>query len=345
MKRNLISSLCALAALSALALPAGAQTRRGRGVAPARPVTATQTPAAPALPLPASDAVLLVELRRLLTEAVPRALGGDTTRAAEIDADIEQFKARTGIDARAFETLAVGSRLRRLDSGATKLDHVVAVARGTFDTAAIVAAGRAASGGGYAAQQHAGKTVHVFAVNNQLKLFGLLKLRVGELAVSALDANTLAVGEPAAVRAAIDAQAGRGRVDAALLSPARGAGDLIAFAGNVAPATFAGIDVGLPEVNKSVAAIRGFRGTMAMTAAGFLMTTVLRSASAPDAQRLGNTVEALRSVAPGLVAMAGERGRLAKGTIENLKVTTQGTEVHLRVELAQGDLATLLRGL
>jgi len=276
---------------------------------------------------------------------VPRALAGDAPRAAQVNADVEQFKARTGIDARAFETLAVGARFARLDSGATKLDHVVAVARGTFDPAAVVAAGRAAAGGNYSAAQHAGTTVHVFGVNNQLKLFGLLRMRVSELAVAVLDADTLAVGEPAAVRAAIDAQAGRGRVDAALLNTPRGADTLVAFAGNVPPSVLTGIDVGLPEVNRSIASIRGFHGTLGMTAGGFALTTALRAATAPDAQRLGQTVEALRAVAPGLLSTAGERGRMARAAVESMKVTTQGAEVQMRVELNQGDLASLLRTL
>jgi hypothetical protein len=339
MKRKLVPTLLALAALAAPALSAHAQTTGRRAAVPAR------TPAAQALPLPASDAVALIELRRLLNEAVPRALAGDAARAAQVNADIEQFKTRTGIDARAFESLAVGTRAVQLPSGATKLDHVVAVARGAFDEAAIVAAGRAAAGTSYASAPHAGKTVHVFGVNDQLKLFGLVRLRVSELAVAALDANTLAVGEPAAVRAAIDAQAGRGRVDAALMNTPRTADDLVVFAGNVPPGALTGVDVGLPEVNRSIASIRGFRGALMMTAGGFAMTTALRSATAADAQRLGQTVEALRAIAPGLLAQAGERGRMARAAVESLKVTTQGAEVQLRVELAQGDVASLLRAL
>lgn len=341
MKRNFLTSLCALALAAAWGLEVGAQTRRGAAASRAA-AAAPRAAAALSLPLPASDAVVLIELRRLLTEAVPRALAGDAKRAAQVNADVEQFKTRTGIDPRAFETVAVGTRLRRLDSGATKLDHVVAVTRGSFDERAIVAAGRAAAAGGYAARQHGGRTVHVFTVNDHLKLFGLLRLRVSELAVASLDANTLAVGEPEAVRAAIDAQAGRGRADAALLNTARGADDLVAFAGNVAPTTFAGIDIGLPEVNKSIEAIRGFRGTLGLTPSGYLMTTVLRSASAPDARQLGGTIEALRVIAPGIISMSGERGRAAKTAVQNLKVTTQGNEVQLRTELQQGDLASLL---
>lgn len=344
MKRRLVPTLLALAALAAPALAVEAQTRRGRASTPPRRAAATQTPSALALPLPASDAVALVELRRLLNEAVPRALEGDAARAAQVNADIEQFKTRTGIDPRAFESLAVGTRVTQLPSGALKLDHVVAVGRGAFDQGAIVAAGRAA-GASYSSAQHAGKTVHVFNVNEQLRLFGLVRLRVGELAVSALDAETLAVGEPAAVRATIDAQAGRGRVDPALMNTPRTASDLVVFAGNVPPGALAGIDVGLPEVNRSIASVRGFRGALAMTTGGFLMTTVLRASTAADAQKLGQTAEALRTVAPGLLAAAGERARMARAAVESLKITTQGTEVQLRVELAQGDVASLLRAL
>ena len=343
MKRNLLPTLLALAALAAAPLAAHAQTRRARPAA--APRAAARPAAAQSLPLPASDAVAFVQVRRLIDEVVPRVLGDDVARAAQVKADIEQFKARTGVDPRGFETLAVGARVAQLPSGATKLDHVVAVGRGTFDPAAIVAAGRAAPGASYQSATHGGKTVHVFGVNDQMRLFGLVRLRVSELAVAALDANTLAVGEPAAVRATIDAQAGRGRADAALMNTPRGADDLVVFAGHVPPEALAGIDVGLPEVNRSIAALRGVRGALSTTAAGFLMTTFLRSATPSDAQRLGKTVEALRAVAPGLLAQAGERGRMARAAVESLKVTTQGAEVQLRVELAQTDVASLLRAL
>ncbi len=41
--------------------------------------------------------------------------------------------------------------------------------------------------------------------------------------------------------------------------------------------------------------------------------------------------------------MAGERGQLAKGAIQNLKVTAQGADVQLRLDLAQSELAAIMR--
>lgn len=339
MKRNTYAPLLALlVALAASASPLAARTKRKANSNEPRAAARIQ-----AVPLPASDAVLFVELRRLLTEAVPRAFGNDAKRLADMNADIEQFKRRTGIDARQFDTLAVGARLANPREGVTKVDHMVAVARGKFDAAAVVAAVRAASGGTLSEQKHGGKTVYVLSVNDQLKLFGLLKMRVRELGVSVLSADTLAVGEPAAVRAAIDAQAGRGAVSRALLDAARQPGALIGFAGNIPAGSFKDIDTGMPGVDQSLASIRRFRGTVGMSATGFQVATILGTDSAKDAQRLSGTIEAVRQVAPALLSVAGERGQLANGAIKNIKVAAQGTDVQLRLDLAQSELAAIMK--
>ena len=325
-----------------------AQTTRGttaqQTTAPAR--AQTSTVARVSVPLPASDAVLTVDLKGLLTEAAPRALASDPSRLAQLSADIEQFKSRTGVDARDFDTLTVGARLARLPSGATKVSNVVAIARGTFSADALIANARAAAKGKLTEQTYAGKTLYVIAVNDRIKVFGLLKTHVSELALCVLDQYTLAVGEPAAVRSAVDAAAGRGgRVDPSLLSQVQNTGDLIAFAGNVPPGVLAGVDTGLPNVDRAVASIRGFRGSVASTPAGLQLTTVLRAANADDARQLYMTADAMRQVAPSLISLAGEKGKFAQSAINNLKITTRGNEVQLRLDVPQSDIANLLRAL
>jgi hypothetical protein len=168
-------------------------------------------------------------------------------------------------------------------------------------------------------------------------------MRVSDLALTVLDANTLAVGEPEAVRATIDAQAGRGRVDADLLNFARTPDDLVMFAGSVPPSLLAGIELGTPELNQAVASVRRFNGSIGTTAGGYQMRTTLRTVNAAEARDLGGTLEALKQVAPMFISMSGERGRFAKRAVESLRITTQANEVQLRLELAQGDLAALLR--
>lgn len=295
-----------------------------------------------AVPLPASDVVLTADLKRILTEAAPQALASDSKRLAQLNADVDEFKRRTGVDAREFDTLAVGARLTRLPSGAAKVGNLVAVARGTFDSNALVARTRAAAGGRLSEQAYGGKTLYVIAVNDNVKLFGLLKTHVSDLAVCVLDQYTLLVGEPAGVRAAVDRGA---RVDQTLLNQAQTNGNLVAFAGNVPPGTFAGMDTGMPPVDRALANIRGFYGSVNSTPAGLQMATTLRAANDADAKQLYQTLDSLRQVAPGLISMAGEKARFAQGAINSLKITTRASEVQLSLNVPQADIAALLRSL
>lgn len=303
-------------------------------------------PAAASLPLPTSDAVLTLDVRTLFAEVIPRALASDKAKLAQVNADVDEFKARTGIDAREFDTLAVGARIVALPSGATKIDRVTAVARGRFRPEALVAAARAAAKGGLAEQTHGGKTIYVATINDRLKLFGLARMRVRELAFAVLDQNTLALGEPEDVRAAIDAQAGRGRADMSLLNFPRGAGDFLAFAGNVPPDALAGVETGMSaNVDRAIASIRGFYGTVGSTPAGLQMMTTLRAGSGSDAKQLYDVVNALRQLAPGFISMAGEKWAFARGMVDSIKLTTKGNEVQLRLDIPQADIATVLRSL
>jgi hypothetical protein len=222
---------------------------------------------------------------------------------------------------------------------------VTAIARGTLRADALVASARAAAKGALAEQTYAGKAIYVASINDQLKLFGLLKAHVKELAFAVLDPNTLALGEPADVRAAIDAQAGRGRADLSMLNFPRGANDFVVFAGNVPAGLLSGMDTGLPNVDRAVASIRSFYGSIGSTPAGVQMATTLRAQTTADAKQLFDTAEALRQVAPGLISMAGAKGKFAQGAINSLKITTKGNEVQLRLEVPQADISALLRAL
>lgn len=343
MKRNIYAALLTFAVLLApLTAATHAQTNRRRAATQRTPVAQAATQ--DIVPLPASDAVVFVDLKRLISEAIPRALAGDAAKLAEVNADIEQFRTRTGIDARAFDRLAVGARLVTLPDGKLKIDNAVAVAHGTFDAGALVAAGRVASNGQYTEQKYGGKSVYVFRPQDRIKLFGLLSVRASELALTVLDANTIAVGEPEAVRAAINAQAGRGRVSAEMVTLARqNPNAIIGFGGLVPASATKGLDLGNAEISRSVASIRQFYGSLGTTADGFDLLTVLRTLNARDAQSLSDTLTALKQFAPLLLArLPGERGRVAQKAIDSLRVTAQGSEVQLRLDVPQTDIAALV---
>ena len=60
--------------------------------------------------LPESDAVAQVKVKQLLSEAMPRMLASNPAKLNEVNASIERFKDRTGLDPRMFQQVALGVR-------------------------------------------------------------------------------------------------------------------------------------------------------------------------------------------------------------------------------------------
>ena len=161
MKRKLLNlAVIFLAISSGLLVEAGAQTRR-RNTAPAAPSLMSS--------LPESDAVAHVKVKQLLSEAMPRILANNPAKLSEVNASIDRFKDRTGLDPRMFQQIAFGIRFTYPAEGVTKL-QTVALANGTFSSAAMVAAGRVASNGKYREEKYHDKTIYVFTLEENIKL-------------------------------------------------------------------------------------------------------------------------------------------------------------------------------
>src|SRR5690349_13831591 len=185
----------------------------------AQPRARTAQPAAPTLmsSLPESDGVAQIKVNQLLNETMPRMLAGNPAKLSEVNASIDRFKERTGLDPRMFQQVALGVRFSYPAEGVTKV-QTVALANGSFSAAAMVAAGRLASNGKYREEKYQDKTIYIFTLDENLKLLVLFDLKIGELAAAPLDANTLALGDPIGIKSVIDASRSRKRANAELIA-------------------------------------------------------------------------------------------------------------------------------
>jgi hypothetical protein len=296
--------------------------------------------------LPASDAVAQVNVKRVLSEAMPKLLAGNTAKLAEVDSQIEQFKTRTSLDARSFDELALGMHYSYPSAGVTKI-ATVAVARGVFNTAAIVAAGKVAAAGKYREEKYLGKTIYVFTLDQQVKLLGLLDLKITELAVTPLDANTLALGEVDRVRNTIAVGKDNRNANAALIALATQDPSAVAgFAGNIPPEVLQNLRIGNESIAREVATVRQAYGSLAMTDKDLELSVAARTVDAGSARSLGDTLESLKSLGPLFInRLSGVKGALARSALGNLKITTQGNELKIRTAVAQSDVAPLVGGL
>jgi hypothetical protein len=344
--KRIFNSFIALALLTATAFsitPAAlAQTGSAGGAA----TVAAQDPLTM---LPASDAVVTADVRRIVSEALPRALASDPAKLAQVNADIDRFKTRTGVDLRSIERMALGVRFHEVGQ-ATRME-TVGIARGTFRADIIVAAGRLAAKDKYRTEKYAGRNIYIFTLDEQMKLFGLFNMKLTDVAVCVLDMHTLAIGEISRVREAIDASSGRARVGAELVQLAtRTPNALIGFGANVpASATreLGGVGLDTDEISKNIASIRQIYGAIGMTGSGFDMQATARTDNPQSAQSLNETITAAKDLVTPLISQFlrnDAKAKLARNALNSLKVTTAGSELQIKLEVAQSDLSTLVNG-
>jgi hypothetical protein len=308
----------------------------------------TRRPALPPLAvtryLPASDAVAIIEVKRVLNETMPSIFGGDAAKLAQANAEIDKFKTETGIDLRTVDRMTIGVKYTYPSATVTKLD-TVAIAHGSFNPGAVTAAVKKAGAKGQTRdEKYRGATITVVNVNDDLKMLGLWNMRLNELAVCVLDQNTIAFGEPLTVRAAIDAgKAGRAPAELIALAT-RDPNAVAGFGANVTPQLLASLDLGNDTVAKDVSSIKQAYGSVGSAEGQVALTLVARTDSVGAVKNLGDTVEGLRQLG-GIftMRMAEPKKSLAESALNNLKVTQRGTELEIRTQVTAASLAALVK--
>lgn len=336
MKRKFLNLAILLLAISSIMLIEGqAQTRRRNNAPPAASGLMAS--------LPESDAVVQIKVNQLLNEAMPRIFSGNPGKFSEVNASIDRFKERTGLDPRMFQQVALGIRFTYPAEGVTKF-QTVGLANGTFSSAAMVAAGRVASNGKYREEKHGDKTIYIFTLEENIKLLGLFDLRVNELAASPLDTNTLALGDPEAVRAAIDASRSRKRVNAELIALAsKDPNAVIGFGSNMSEQLVSNLDIGNAPIAADLKTLRQVYGSVGTTERDLALFIAARAMNAQAAKSLGDTLEGLKQFGSFFVGrLSGARGVLAKSALTNLKIVADANELQIRTSVSQAEVGPLL---
>ncbi len=312
-----------------------AQTR-GRSTTASAPPTLMSS-------LPESDAVAQIKVNQLLSEAMPRVLANNPAKLSEVNASLDRFKDRTGLDPRMFQQVALGVRFSYPAEGITKV-QTVALANGSFSAAAMVAAGRVASNGKYREEKYQDKTVYIFTLDENIKMLGLFDLKISELAAAPLDANILALGDPAGVRSVIDASRSRKRANSELIALAsRDPNAVIGFGSNVTEQLIGNLDIGNAPIAADLRTLRQVYGSVGTSANDLQLFLAARAVNAQAAKNLGDTLEGLKQFGALLVGrLSGARGVLAKSALSNMQILSQANELQIRTTVAQAEIGPLL---
>jgi hypothetical protein len=294
--------------------------------------------------VPKSDGIVVVDVKRLLNETLPNVFAGDSARLAQINSEIDKFKTQTGIDARSFTRAVIASRYTYPSPDVTKLEPV-AIATGSFNSAATVASARTAGKGTSREEKYGGTTITVLTMNQQVKVFGLWDMNVRELAIAPLNANTVAVGTPTTVRTAIDAGKTRQRESADLIALAtRDPQAVIGFGGNVPPSVWKGLNLGTDAIAQDASSIRQAYGSLGTTTTDVSVVIVARTETPAAAKNLGDTVTGLKQIAGFMVLqMTGQKKALAESALSNFKIDVRANELELRTQVTAANLASLMK--
>jgi hypothetical protein len=294
--------------------------------------------------LPASDGVMLVDVRRLLNETLPRVFAADNAKLAQVNAEIDKFKTETGVDPHSLTRVVLGTHYVYPSPNVARLE-TVAIARGTFDAKAIAAAGRARAQGRYREERYRGATIMIFTINDDMKLLGLWKMKVRDLAVSVLDPRILAIGNVATVRAAIDSgRTGKAANNALIALASRDPNAVIGFGANVTRELTASLNVGTDTMAADINSIRQLYGAIGSTQTDVSLVLTARTDSPEAAKNLSDTVTGLKQLGTiFIMQMAAPRKALAQGALDNLKITTRANELEIRTQFAAASLAAIVK--
>lgn len=355
--RRIVPHVLALLVVSALASVASAQTN-------------AETRAALA-GFPESQAVLYINTKRLINDAMPRVMP-----KVEYQKMIDEAK-KVGFDARGLEHAVVGIRFAP-GAPAGAMPEFVALVRGSFNADSLLTLARMGIGDSakFREEAHGSKSIIIFEMPKKSefddksaggepgaegtnaqepKPADTSAFSVSEVAVVALDANTLVAGIPSYVKAAIDSATGQGGLKASTIELAsRDPNSLISFTADLPPnipdyLKQAGMETN-DEVRRVLGWLKTFSFSVGMDALNFTSKASVLTDAPEHAGALDGMLQlALTAAEAALRAEVAKKGkdvaqsRSALAALQSVTHTVEGSTLDVGSHVPQATVAEMVR--
>lgn len=311
---------------------------------------------------PDSQAVLFVNIQKIVRDTLPRLVSPK---------ELQKFYSepqKIGFDVKGVEYAIVGMRLADPPPPNGIPDFVV-ILRGTFNSDSLLALGRFAldsQGVKSASETHGSKTLDIVDLESLNKkpdvesdagATSTTSMPFKEIAATALDANTIVVGVPSYVKAAIDAAgSGQGRLDAGLIDLAtRDENSLISLTADIPPSLMQYIEKsGMPKNSEAEELIRSLKQislSTGMTVLDYTIKTSLHTDTPEHASAISGFVKMGLAVAENGIReeLKKKRGanaqeaRSALAAIRTFTNTVEGNTLQLGFSVPQSTIAALVK--
>lgn len=303
--------------------------------------------------MPASDALVTFDADRFFNEGLPEILASNQPLYNDIVGKIDQIQKNTGMDVRQLDELAVSMSLRSAAKGQLDYDPLM-LARGRFNSDVIVALVGLMSSGRYRQETIAGRVVYIFEPSkidptsipktNDTMTQVLDMLLAGldrEMALTAYDSGTLAVGATERVR---DLLEGETKISEEMLGPVTlNPKAILTVAAKMPTGLDQFIDVGRDNLGKTLSGIRFLSGAMDVNDGDASVSLNARMDSVNQAVDMKNLLIGLQGFFGGMMAGGKNKDQQVLGrTLKGIKITTTGPRVTMAMTLPQRDIALLV---
>jgi hypothetical protein len=304
---------------------------------------------------PESQAVLYINARRLINEAAPAVVPPEVLQKGLGEA--KQF-----IDLNGLEYVIAGARLKG-DMSLKQLPEFLLIVRGNFSADALLSGARMMGQDMYTQETVGTKTISVFTLNKPAPAGGGERtgknFPIDQVAATALDANTIAIGIPAYLKDAMETTSGAGgrpRLKPELVDLAlRDANTLVSLVADIPGGISQHIRaLGAPpnaEMERMVDAVRQVQVAVNMQPATFGVQSIIRMDDAEKASALSGLINMGLGFAKGELqkdlqkASESSKADLTAlmRVVETLTNTARGNEVELNVTFQQAGLAEVIK--
>jgi hypothetical protein len=322
----------------------GATNSVARTTSVITPAAATQSVLNSLSSLPEADTMIYVNPQRILNEVVPKLLPAKDVE--NMRKGFEEVKKNAGIDPGRVEYLVIAVRFKKPTAELNfRPPEFLVVTGGDFSAESLVTLAHSVSQGKLRDEKYGEKTIGLMTIDpivKEAEKNPLLKA-FSEIGVVALNGNTIATGTPGYLRAAIDAEGGKDRINPKTLnSLVRDTNALISMAGSPWHSFAKGFGMLGTETNarapRCESNMGDFYAALTMDATNFMIRGAMNADNPDTAKIMTNLFAGFLNQATSSIPDASMRSLL-----KNLAMTAEGDEVLLRADFPQQMVMELIQ--
>jgi hypothetical protein len=296
--------------------------------------------------LPASDALIVIDLNRFTSDAIPRLLVDDPDARALVLGTTDP-KTIDLLDPRAIQRFVAGLHYTTPPNEKTPTDFVIVTIAQTTEAGQLPALIRSRGSGKYREQQYGGKTLFI-TKEEQPGQASQATMATGsdEWAIVALDANTLVFGDPTYVRSSVDITTGKGKtVSAELVTAAkRNPNALFSAAGALPPlSVFGAQQFTNTDLGHMLSSLKRFDSSVELIPTGWQITLTLTTTTPEQTKSLVDVLGALKTLMVNVGPTKTKQERVARDVIKGVVISSVGSEVQIKHEIPQASVNELAK--